>query len=109
MNDQEVLKRIDDVLRENKIWLYLYAGLTVVLFLLGIAGVIVALLKGQFIWTIPSACISFFLRWPILQVKQIRDKNIALATVPALITKLPRKDAAKQIQQLIEKLYDRSN
>ena len=39
------------------------------------------------------------------EIKGIRQKNIALATAPMLITQLPKAKAAKEIQKLLQTLY----
>ncbi len=106
MTDKEILKRIDDDLKENKNLQTWFVVLTVVLFLCGVIAIIYAICKQEFIWTLPSAFTTFFLKWPIENIVKIRNKNIALATIPALITKLSEENATAEIQKLIEKLYD---
>lgn len=105
MNNQQILDRIDDVLKENQLLLLFFCILTGILFLCGIVSIIYALCQGQYVWTIPSAFTTLFLKWPIEQIVKMRDKNIALATVPALITGLSEEQAAEEIQKLIEHLY----
>lgn len=106
MEDKDILQRIDDVLKENKNLQWCFVVLTVGLFLCGIFAISLAIYKQEFVWTIPSVFTTLFLKWPIENIIKIRDKNIALATVPALVTKLSPEDTTKEIQKLIEKLYE---
>ena len=105
-----ILGRIDSVLRDNRRIETLYLALTVILFICGIVCIIAALISGQFIWATPSAITTGLLYWPLKEIKDIRRKNIALATAPVLITQLPAELAAKEIQKLLKILYgeDRS-
>ncbi len=102
---EEILNRIDTVLKENKALMVVYVLMSGTLFLLGITAVFYALYTNQLIYTIPSAFTSLFLVLPIQNVIKLREKNIALATVPILISTLPKAQAAEEIQKLIEQLY----
>ena len=42
---------------------------------------------------------------PPFSIKEIRQKNIALATAPMLITQLPTDEAVVEIQKLLKSLY----
>jgi hypothetical protein len=101
----DILSRIDDVLKENKRIEWTYIFLTVVLFGTGIACFITALTTGEFAWSTPSAVTTGLLYWPLREIKEIRQKNIALATAPVLITQLPKAKAAEEIQKLLQTLY----
>lgn len=101
----DVLNRIDLVLKENKRIEVTYIALTVLLFGTGISCFISALITGQFAWSTPSAITTGLLYWPLKEIKDIRSKNIALATAPMLITRLPRAQAAEEIQKLLQSLY----
>ena len=104
----DIIKRIDDVLGQNRRIEWTYIGLTVALFLAGIACLIVALSTGHFAWSTPSAITTGLLYWPLQEIKEIRNKNIALATAPMLITQLPPNKAAVEIQKLLQNLYGNS-
>ncbi|MEL7613678.1 MULTISPECIES: hypothetical protein [Halomonadaceae] len=101
----DILSRIDSVLRENKRIEWTYILLTVVLFVTGIACFVTALITGQFAWSTPSAITTGLLYWPLKEIKEVRNKNIALATAPVLITQLPKAKAAEEIQKLLQSLY----
>lgn len=101
----EILERIDDVLRQNTRIEWTYILLTIALFGTGISCFIAALITGQFAWSTPSAITTGLLYWPLKEIKDIRQKNIALATAPMLITQLPRARAAEEIQKLLQTLY----
>lgn len=105
---QEILKRIDDVLLQNKRIEWIYVILTILLFGTGISCFIVALVTGHFAWS-TSAITTGLLYWPLKEIKNIRQKNIALATAPMLITKLPKAKAAEEIQKLLQILYEGKN
>lgn len=101
----EALARIDEVLKVNRRIEWTYIVLTVVLFLSGIACIIMALVTGKYLWSTPSTVTTALLYYPLREIKDIRQKNIALATAPILISQLPPAMAAKQIQKLLEQLY----
>jgi hypothetical protein len=105
ITNEQLLRRIDEVLRKNNTILWCLIIAAGILFICGIGGILVAIFDKQYIWTVPSAFTSFFLRWPIQQISAFRDKNIALATAPALIENLPPEKAAEEIQKLLEHLY----
>ena len=105
----QIISRIDDVLRDNKRIEYIFIGLTTVLFLAGIACLISAIVNENFIWSIPSVLTTALLQWPLKEIKRIRQKNIALATAPMLITRLPGPTAAEEIQKLLQNLYQDEN
>jgi len=102
----EILSRIDSVLKENRFLQISFVLLSVTLFFCGITAIMYAICTNQLVWTIPSAFVSIFLKWPIQNIIRLREKNIALATVPMLMTTLPREKAAEEIQKLIEQLYE---
>ncbi len=101
----DVLSRIDIVLKENKRIEWIYIILTGLLFLTGISCFISALISGNFAWSTPSAITTGLLYWPLKEIKDIRSKNIALATAPMLITQLPKAKAAEEIQKLLQSMY----
>ncbi len=103
---KQIIDRIDDVLKQNKRIEWTYIFLTAVLFMAGIACLIVALVSGKFGWSLPPVFTTGFLYWPLKEIKYIRQKNIALATTPMLITKLPEEKATEEIQKLIQKLHE---
>ena len=102
---EEILSRIDIVIKENKRIEWTYISLTIILFCTGISCFIVALITGHFAWSTPSAITTGLLYWPLREIKDIRQKNIALATAPMLITQLPKAKAAEEIQKLLHTLY----
>ena len=105
MDTTEIIKRIDYVLKGNKRIEWLYIILTTILFLLGISCCVAALITKEFLLAAPSAITTWFLHYPLNAIKEIRQKNIALATAPVLITQLPPDKAAKEIQKLLQTLY----
>ena len=74
----KILSLIDIVLRENKRIEWTYILLTVILFSTGIACFITALTTGHFAWSSPSAITTGLLYWPLKEIKEIRNKNIAI-------------------------------
>lgn len=100
-----ILQRIDKVLKDNRNIELLYIVLTVILFLCSITCFIVVITTGKFVWSTPSVVTTGFLYFPLQEIKDLRKKNIALATAPILITQLPKAKAAEEIQKLIQNLY----
>lgn len=103
--NKQILERIDIVLKENRGLQNIFIFLSVTLFICGIMGILYTIFTNQPFWLIPPAFTTFFLKYPIEKILKLREKNIALATVPALITSLPPDKASVEIQKLIEKLY----
>ncbi len=101
----DTLARIDDVLKNNRRIEWTYIILTILLFLSGIICIIAALTTGKFLWSTPSTVTTGLLYYPLKEIKEIRQKNIALATAPILISQLPADKAAEQIQKLLQQLY----
>lgn len=100
------LSRIDAILHENKQEQRVYLILVVTLFAAGIICLLYAFLSNAFAWSIPSAITTALLHWPLKQIRDLRQKNIALAIIPMLVALLPPEKAEQEIQQLIKKLYD---
>jgi hypothetical protein len=103
----EILDRIDSVLKQNRKVEWTYIICTVVLFAVGIVCIVVALVTRNYVWSTPSAVTTGLLYKPLQEIKTIRQDNIALATAPMLIKQLPRAQAAAEIQKLLERLYRR--
>ena len=102
---EQIIRRVDDVLHQNRRVEWTFVGLTALLFCTGIVCLISALLTGNFAWSTPSAITTGLLYWPLREIKKMRNKNIALATAPILITQLPPDKAAEEIQKLLQNLF----
>jgi len=102
----QILSRIDAVHRQNSRIEILYLVLTTALFLSGIFCMVMAIVSEHYIWASPSVVTTALLHWPLKEIKDIRRKNIALATAPILITQLPPDKAAAEIEKLLEVLYE---
>lgn len=106
---EAIIERVDYVLRQNRRIEWTYIVLTGALFATGISCFIAALLSGELAWSTPSAITTGLLYWPLKEIKEIRNKNIALAMAPMLITQLPSDKAAEEIQNLLNNLYGNSD
>jgi len=102
-----ILIRIDQVLRDNRRTENLFIGLAVVLFVFGIGTMLLAVFTDRLIWASPSAITTALLYWPMREIRRMRRENIALATAPALISRLPAAEAAAEIQRMLENLFQR--
>ncbi len=102
---EDILSRIDSVIKQNKRTEWTFIICSLALFATGIACIVVALVTKNFAWSTPSVVTTALLYKPLAEIKSIRMKNIALATIPMLITQLPADKAAKEIQKLISSLY----
>ena len=101
----DILDRIDLVLRQNRKTEWMYIICTTLLFIVGIACIIIAIVTGDYVWSAPSVITTGLLYKPLREIKTIRQENIALATAPMLIQQLPRQKAAEEIQKLLQRLY----
>jgi hypothetical protein len=104
-NIQQILDRIDDVLNENRRTEFLFIGMVVLLFLAGMGCLVSAIWSGQFAWATPSIVTTALLHYPMKEIKELRQKNIALATAPLLINTLPTDQAAAEMGKLLASLY----
>lgn len=105
MDIQSIVKRIDDVHRRNRTTETVLLIGTSVLFACGITCFIMAMVKQQYAWGMPPAITTGLLYFPFKEVKELRRKNIALATAPVLINTLPKAKAAEEISKLLENLF----
>lgn len=103
---QEIIARIDAVIKQNRKTEWLFCSLLVVLFLAGIISIVFAIISKEYLWATPSVITTVLLKWPLKQIKRMRDKNIALATAPMLIDSLPSEKAAEEIQKMLTKLFE---
>jgi hypothetical protein len=105
MDLDQIITRIDEVHKQNKTTENLLLLGTSVLFICGIICFILAIAKQQFAWGTPPVVTTALLYYPLKEIKELRRKNIALATAPALISQLPKAKAAEEIQKLIQNLF----
>ena len=61
----DILARIDDVLRDNRRIEWTYIVLTILLFLSGISCIVMALITGKFLWSTPSTITTGLLYYPL--------------------------------------------
>jgi hypothetical protein len=105
----EILNRIDKALKDNKRTEYIFLILTIILFLSGIACIWYAIIVGELPWATPSMITTGLIYFPLKEIKLLRDKNVALAIAPIIITQLPPAKAAEEIQKLLEHLYGKKD
>ncbi len=105
MDLEQIMERIDEVHKQNKTTEILLLVGTSILFLCGITCFILAIAKQEFAWGTPPVITTGLLYFPLKEIKELRRKNIALATTPALISQLPKAKAAEEIQKLIQNLF----
>jgi hypothetical protein len=105
MEIEQIIKRIDEVHKQNQTAEVLLLVGTSVLFLCGITCFILAIIKQEYAWGTPPVITTGLLYFPLKEIKELRRKNIALATAPALISLLPKAKAAEEIQKLLQNLF----
>jgi len=105
MDLDQIIKRIYEVHRQNRTTEILLIIGTSALFLCGITCFVVAIIKQEFAWGAPPLITTGLLYYPLKEIKELRRKNIALATAPALISQLPKAKAAEEIQKLLQNLF----
>lgn len=109
---EDILDRVDKVIRDNKIVEWIYIILALILFMCGITALIKAMTSSNYLWSLPPIITTFLLKFPFEKIMDIRKQNIALAIVPILVTQLSKEEATKELQKLIGSLYpkdERSN
>ncbi|WP_109699671.1 hypothetical protein [Chitinophaga deserti] len=105
MDIDQIIKRIDEVHKQNRTTEILLLLGTAALFLCGIACFIIAIVKQEYAWGTPPLVTTGLLYFPLKEIKDLRKKNIALATAPALISTLPKAKAAEEISKLLQNLF----
>lgn len=104
---KSVIKRIDQVIKDNKRHEMTVIIMAIIIFLVGVSALVAGIyFKNAFIIA-PSVIITGFLYWPINKILRIRKENIMLGALPALISTLEPEEAAKELSKLLEKIYDR--
>jgi hypothetical protein len=102
---EATLQQVGGVIAQNRRTETFLLGGIGLLFAVGVASTLMVLFRGEYIWTIPSAGASLFLKWPIQRVFELRNRNIALAAAPIFISQLPPAQAAKEIQKILQELF----
>lgn len=105
MDIEQILERVDEVHKQNRTTEILLLIGTSILFLCGITCFILAMVMKEYVWGGPPVVTTTLLYFPLKEIKELRKKNIALATSPALISLLPKAKAAEEIQKLIQTLF----
>lgn len=105
MDLSQIILRIDEVLKQNKTTETLLLVGTSLLFICGITCFVLAIVRQEFAWGTPPMVTTGLLYFPIKEIKDLRKKNIALATAPVLINQLPKVKAAEEIQKLLQNLF----
>lgn len=105
MDIDQIIIRIDEVHKQNRTTEILLLIGTSLLFLCGITCFVLAIAKQEYAWGAPPIVTTGLLYFPLKEIKDLRKKNIALATAPALISQLPKAKAAEEIQKLLQNLF----
>ena len=105
MDIGQILERVDEVHKQNRTTEVLLLIGTSILFLCGITCFVLAIVNQEYAWGAPPVVTTGLLYFPLKEIKELRRKNIALATAPALISQLPKAKAAEEIQKLIQTLF----
>jgi len=105
MDIEQIIKRIDEVHDQNRTTEILLLIGTGILFCCGITCFILAIVKQEYAWGTPPVVTTGLLYFPLREIKDLRRKNIALATAPALISTLPKAKAAEEISKLLQNLF----
>lgn len=101
---ERTLSRIDDVLLQNRREQWIYIVLVILLFGAGIACLAAAIAGGNYGWSIPPMVTTGLLHWPLRAIRDLRRRNIALATAPMLIALLPAEDAVAELKRILHAL-----
>lgn len=105
MDIDQIIKRIDEVHKQNRTTEILLLVGTGTLFVCGIACFILAIVRHEYAWGTPPLVTTGLLYFPLKEIKDLRKKNIALAIAPALISTLSKAKAAEEISKLLSNLF----
>ena len=105
MDIEQIIKRIDEVHKQNRTTEILLLIGTATLFVCGISCFVLAKIKHEYAWGAPPIVTTGLLYFPLKEIKDLRKKNIALATAPVLISTLPKAKAAEEISKLLQNLF----
>jgi len=105
MDIEQIIKRVDEVHKQNRTTEILLLVGTALLFACGITCFVFAIVKQEYAWGAPPIVTTALLYFPLKEIKDLRKKNIALATAPALISTLPKAKAAEEISKLLQNLF----
>jgi hypothetical protein len=98
---QEINERVDDALHRNLRAERIIIGMTVGIFLMGIAILLVGYQQKNPYVASGSIIMQGFLYWPFNELKKVRRDNLVLQTMPAMISALPPKLAVQEMLKLM--------
>jgi hypothetical protein len=102
-----VNKRIDKALAANARTEVLIIVMAAFIFLLGIAIVILGYWNQNPYLHTAAILLQGLLYWPISEIRRLREDNLILQTVPAIVSSLPPKECAKELKKMLDYLRRR--
>ena len=104
MDIELINNRVDGALRSNRRAEYIMIGMSVGIFSLGLATLIVAYWQKQPYIGSGSVLLNGLLYWPVREIWKLRRDNLLLQVLPVIIAELSTEDATKEIKKLAEHL-----
>jgi hypothetical protein len=94
-------KRVDEALAANRRAEGIIIGLSVGIFLLGVAALILAYWYTNPYVATGAILFQGLLYWPIGEIRRLRRENVSLQAVPALVSTFPPDKAVLEIRTLL--------
>jgi hypothetical protein len=94
--------RVDKALRDNRRAENIIIGMTIGIFLLGLAVVIVGYWAVNPYISGGAILLEGLIYWPIKEILKLRRDNLVLQTVPTIVTAIPPDRAADEIVKALE-------
>jgi hypothetical protein len=103
----QVSKRIDKALAANRRTEILVVVMAVFIFLLGMAMIILGYWhQSLYLRTVPIL-LQGLLYWPIREIMRLRQDNLILQTLPAIVSTLPARECAMEMKKTLDYLRRR--
>lgn len=105
---EKVLKRIDNVLERNRRLESVLIVCSLTLFLIGVSGIVLALITGNWLYGVPQTFTSLFILHPLWRLTDLRRKKLALSIAPALIDLIDDPaEATAEVKNLLNMLLNK--
>ena len=99
----KTLKRIDHILELNQKYVWIAIIMSAAIFSLGIALIIIGILRDSTLIIAPSTIVNCFLYYPIRQIILIWRWSVKLAAAPIIVANYSEEVAAEILTDLLKK------
>jgi hypothetical protein len=100
----QINNRVDSALKDNRRAEHIIIGMSVSIFVLGMAGFVFAYIDRNPYIGGGSTLLNGLLYWPIREILKLRRDNLLLQVLPSMLATLAPAEAAKEIKRIADHL-----